>query len=423
MKRDFKVAALAVAIALSGCASDSESTASVPLETNLSQVSTKIDTFVQSLESAEKKLEATKASELDWFASIQMRDAKKALAEAKEYYAEFAKDPSQADSSSGFFSSKTNLQAAQDGISEFNAQVAKAEKIRTDALALLEEAFSYRDQLTEIDAAKYYPNTAKQLDQNLKSLVNYIASDNPDKAVNAQPELVRKQRALEVRTVTVIYLSDAQKELKRLKTAKIGMHAPETLAQAAAAVKAAETFIAAEPRATSQIIDKADEAAFALKHAQQIANVVKKLKAMPEKDYERYVLSYEKILLNITLALGSEDLRDQPITQQGKKLVEHIKTNMKDEQEVMLAQQKARSELLDEKARVAALEQKLAKLSAQLLATEQKAEVLPVAPVAPAKNAAVTPEAAPEVTAPAEQPAEAEAAPSTETPATESTAS
>lgn len=404
MKRDFKVAALAVAVALSGCASDSESTAALPLETNQSQVTIQIDSFVQSLEYAEKKLDSAKQAELDWFASVQVRDAKQALAEAKEYYAEFELDPSEANSSSGFFSSKTNLQAAQDGIVEFNAHIAKAEKIRTDALTILEEAFSYRKQLATINAAKYYPNTAKQLERNLKSLVDNIAREKPEKAISAQPELVRKQRALEVRTVTRIYLSDAQKELKRLKIAKIGMHAPETLAQGAAAVKAAEAFIAAEPRATARIIDKADEAMFSLNHALQIANVVKKLKAMPQKDYERHVLSYEKILLDITLALGSQDMRDQPISQQGKNLVEHIKANMQGDREAMLAQQKTQSDLLDEKARVAILEQKIAKLSTQLLAAEQKPEVLPVKPVTPVKNAVVSPEATPEVTAPEQQP-------------------
>ncbi|MCW8327603.1 hypothetical protein MD588_02140 [Photobacterium sp. SDRW27] len=412
MKRDFKIAAIAVAITLSGCASDSDSTASLPLETNQSQAAVQIDSFVQSLENAEKTLAATKSTELDWFASIQMRDAKKALAEAKEYYAEFELDPSQANSSSGFFSSKTNLQAAEESIAAFNTHVTKAETIRAEALTILEDAFSYRDQLETINAAKYYPKTAKQLEQKLKRLVDNIASDNADKAVSAQPELVRKQRALEVRTVTRIYLSDAQKELKRLKTARIGMHAPETLAQAAAAVTAAEAFITAEPRATQQIINKADEAMFSLNHAQQIAIVVKKLKAMPEKDYERHVLSYEKILLNISLALGAEDMRDQAISKQGKNLVKHIKDNLQGEQETLIAQQKVQSELADEKMRVTILEQKIAQLSAQLLAAEQAPsvaplkEVVPVKPVSPVKSAAVTQEKAPVVSEPAAQPVE-----------------
>lgn len=393
MKREFKVAALAAAIALSGCASDSDSTASLPLETNQSQTAIQIDSIKQSIESAEKTFEASKKAELDWFATVQMREAKKALAEAKEYYAEFELDPEEANSSSGFFSSKTNLQVTQEGIDKFNTHISKAETIRAEVLTILEDAFDYRDQLETIEAAKHYPRTAKQLEQGLKKLVDYVANDNSEKAISAQPELVRKQRALEVRTVTKIYLADAQKELKRLKTAKVGMHAPETLASAAAAVTAAKAFIASEPRATAQIIDKADEAMFSLKHAQQIANVVKKLKAMPQKDYERHVLSYEKILLEITLAVGAEDMRDQAISKQGKNLVKHIKDNLQGEQESMLAQKKARSELIDEKARTAMLEQKVAKLSAQLLAAEQAPAAATVEKASPVKSATVAPEA------------------------------
>lgn len=411
MKREFKIAALAAAVALSGCASDSASTSSLPLETNQAQeqVSVQINKVKQSIDSAEKKLQEAKENKLDWFATLQVRDAQNALAEAKEYYAEYELDPSEANSSSGFFSSTTNIQATEESLAKFNAHLTKAEAIRVSVQTVLEEALSYRDQLNKINAVKYYPTSAKQLERKIKTLVDYVADEKAERAISAQPELVRKQRALEVRTVTRIYLYDAQTELKRLKQARISMHAPETLAQGAAAVKAAEAFIAAEPRATAQIIDKADEAMFSLKHAQQIANVVKKLKAMPEKDYERHVLSFEKILLNVSLALGSEDVRDQPISKQGKHLVDFIKANQQGEQESAIAQQKLRSELGDEKARAAILEKKVAELSAQLLAAQQ-APVLPLTapvqavPVAPIKTATVAP--AP-TSAPAATPAEA----------------
>ncbi|MDV5170676.1 hypothetical protein [Photobacterium rosenbergii] len=63
---------------------------------------------------------------------------------------------------------------------------------------------------------------------------------------------------------------------------------------------------------------------FALKHAEHIADVVQKLKALPERDYECHVLTFEKLLVNISKALGSDDLRDNPINQQGKLLVSLI---------------------------------------------------------------------------------------------------
>ncbi|MEJ2762707.1 hypothetical protein VV869_01685 [Photobacterium sp. MCCC 1A19761] len=418
MKRELKVAVIAAAVTLtlSGCASNSnsDSVESLPLETNQSQTAIQIDKVKQSIDAAEKVLVSTKEIELDWFATKAVTDAKQALAEAKEYYKEFELDPSEANSSSGFFSSKTNIQAAEEGIAKFNAHINKAKSIRTEVLTILEEAFSYHNQLKEIDAAKHYPTTASQLESELKRLVDDVANENIDDAINGQPKLVTKQRALEVKTVTKIYLSDAQQELKRLKLAKIDMHAPKTLSQAAAAVTAAKAFIAAEPRATTQIIDKVDEAVFSLKHAEQIATVVKKLKAMPESDYERHVLSYEKILLNITLALGADDMRDQALTKQGEGLVQYIKDNLKNEQETMLAQQKLRQDLKDQRARAALLEEKVGKLSAQLIIAKQAAETVPTLEtpaVAPAKQAAVETEVKAETPQPAQpaQPAQPEA--------------
>lgn len=345
MKKEFRIAAIAAAIMLSGCASDSNSTASLPLETNQTQNESQFQNVTQALDLASNTLEDSHNKELAWFATEQLKDAVDALKEAKEYYAEFELDPSEANSSAGIFSSKTNIQATQEALAQFNVYIQKANAIRSEALTVLEDAFSYRKQLNSLAVQKYYPKTAKKLEQQLKNLVDYIADDNTDKAIKYQPELVRKQRALEVKTVTKIYLSENQKELKRQKTAGINRHAPETLRHAEATLKAAEAFINAEPRAISRITDKAEETRFALAHSKQIATIVKKLKAMPQSDYERHIISYEKILLQISVALGSGDLRDQPITQQGKSLINHIKTNLQGQNDSLIAQKKMEAEL------------------------------------------------------------------------------
>ncbi|PSW07514.1 hypothetical protein [Photobacterium lipolyticum] len=364
MKKEFRIAAIVAAITLSGCASDSNSTASLPLETNQTQNENQFQDVTQALDLANNTLEKSHKMELAWFATEQLKDAVDALNDAKEYYAEFEHDPSEANSSAGIFSSKTNIQATQDALAQFNVYIQKANAIRSEALTVLEEAFSYRKQLDSIEAEKYYPTTAKQLEQQLKKLVNYVADDNAENAIKYQPELVRKQRALEVKTVTKIYLSESQKELKRQKTADISRHAPETLRHAEATLKAAEAFINAEPRAVSRIDDKAEEARFALAHSQQVATAVKKLKAMPQSDYERHIVSYEKILLEVSVALGSGDLRDQPISLQGKHLVNHIRTNLQGQNDSLIAQKEAEAELEKTHDHNSALQLKIAELKA-----------------------------------------------------------
>ncbi|MDX1303212.1 hypothetical protein [Photobacterium sp.] len=399
MKKEFRIAAIVAAITLSGCASDSNSTTSLPLETNQAQNETQLQDVTQALDFANNTLEESHKIELAWFATEQVKDAVDALNEAKEYFAEFEHDPSEANSSAGIFSSKTNIQETQDALAQFNVYIQKANAIRSEALTVLEEAFSYRKQLDSIEAEKYYPSTTKQLEQQLKKLVNYVADDNAENAIKYQPELVRKQRVLEVKTVTNIYLSESQKELIRQKTANISRHAPETLRHAEATLKAAEAFINAEPRAISRIADKAEEARFALAHSQQVATAVQKLKAMPQSDYERHIVSYEKILLEVSVALGSGDLRDQPISLQGKHLVNHIKTNLQGQNDSLMAQKEAEAKLENKHDQNSALQLEIAELKAtsakerRMLSEEKNRYLQQVAELSAQLNRAKSPQA------------------------------
>ncbi|MGF1875732.1 hypothetical protein L4D77_10435 [Photobacterium frigidiphilum] len=337
MKNEFRIAALAAAITLSGCASDSDATANVDPQTNQAQLQEQISSFKTDINDAESALKAVEAKDLSWFATRQITDAKAALKEAKEYFSEYESDSSTMNNSIGLFTSTTYLQATTESLDTFTKNLNKAKSIYVETATVLEDALNYRKQLEKIDAKKHYPKTAQQLERQLKTLVDYMANDNKDRAIKSQPELVRKQHNLEVRTITKIYLSDNQKELQRQKTAGVAQHAPKTLRHAEAKLKASETFIATEPRAISSITQKAEETRFELAHSQLIATAVQNLKAMPDKDYERHILSYEHILTDISAALDSGDVRDQPVLQQGKHVVASIKANQKSQNDLIAA--------------------------------------------------------------------------------------
>ena len=376
MKKGLALTAIAVTVLLSGCASDSDATKALPLESNQSEISAQIHSMGQTINQAEEKLSQAKSDDLQWFATSAFENADKALSEAKEYYAVFEIDPSKAHSSTGFFSSRTNIQAAEDALNQFNLNIAKAEIIREKSLTVLEEAFSYRIQLQSLDVEKYYPKSNERLETQLKTLVNHIANDRTERATSGQPDLVNRQRALEVRTVTRIYLADVQKELARLKNSNTALHAPETLAVASTRVTAAEAFINAEPRSFDKIEDKAAEAMFAIKHAEHIADVVEKLKALPEKDYERHVLHFEKLLVNISKALGSADLRDNPINQQGKLLVSMIEEQKAQSSEGEENLQSILTQLADEQDKVNDLEASLSDEKQANLQSSEKVKQL-----------------------------------------------
>ena len=370
MKYDVKMVAMmaVITLTLAGCASSPSSSsalsqadaeAQAQLSSEIAAVNTAIDKATATLTSA-------KDSQLDWFATDHVNKAQQALDKAKEYYAEFASDPSEANDSIGFFNSQTNMEAALENLTTFSAEISRAQAVREQALSILEEAFSNRKQLKLIGADTLYSATYKQLDSALKGLVDQVADGNTDAAIKTQPSLLGKQRELEIKTAIKVYLSDAKDKLKRLELALVKNYAPQTLAQASAALMDAEAFIAAEPRAMAKIQEKAAGVMFAINHAEQVSIAVKKLRAMPASADEGYILSIEKLLLAISNELGAVDSRDQRLSKQGQLIVEFIKDSMKNEQAVQTAQQALKATIIKQNNKLDILNQQIDTLNTKL---------------------------------------------------------
>lgn len=388
MKMDLKLTALAAALLLAGCASDSNNSAATATPaTNHAEAASEVASLKQQITQAEQRLAQAKTQELDWLATDLMQEATQALQDAKEYYTVIEKDPTQAHSSSGFFSSTTNWQAAEENLKTFNDAVNQAEALQRQAHTLLAEAFSYRTQLHQLKANDIYPSTYQRLDGEFKTLIEWIADNDAERATQAQPALVTKLRALEVKTVVHMYLDDAKKTLASLKKANISQHAPDTLAAAAAAVVAAEAFITADPRDMDTIKQKADDAVFALKHTRHIADAVQQLKLLPAKDYERYVVSQETILLNISQALGADDSRDRALPEQGQAIVTYIQqyqhdlADIKQLQTQLTAATEKVTKLENDLSQLNEQNKKVAMLEAQLATLHSTAPVITAAPV------------------------------------------
>lgn len=397
MKKELNIVVIMAVMMLTlvGCASNPDSVSNLAADAKQSETMTQINELKQSIDAADDLAAQGIESELDWFATKEVEDANKALAEAEEYYAKFEFNPLEANSSAGFFSSSTNMTASEEAIRQFNEYMTKAANVKTAALAILFEAFDYRTQLKSIDAKKYFPSTVKELEEDLKKLVGQVSNDNVEAAIAAQPALVAKQRALEIKTVTTVYLSDVKKELDRLIKAQTEQHAPKSMSQASASLTAAIAFVAAEPRSIEKIKIKAQYIIFLIKRAEQIALAVKTLKVLPQKDYEDYIVSYEKILVEISNTLDAKDHRDLAFKKQGQVLVTFIESNLKDQSASVKRQQQLRKELKDQESYNELLEEKISSLTANLadikisLAAIKAAEKSAIEKVAKAKQAAV----------------------------------
>ncbi|WP_027252673.1 hypothetical protein [Photobacterium halotolerans] len=415
-----KLTSIASLLLLTGCASDSASVASPKAETNASATSLAPLKDIQAkIKAAEQTFAQSQA--LTWFATDAMDEARQSLDDALEYFSEYDLDSSKANDSIGIFTSTTYLQATQEALTQFNQHIDTANHTRTEAMKILNEAFSNRSELNSINAGAYFPQAMAQAEKELKKLVDYIADNDNDSAINGQADLLRKQRALEVDTVTTIYLADSQKELKRLQTEQAGQHAPETLRHAETTLKATEAFITAEPRAKDVIQKKADATAFALAHTRHIAHVVKQLKAMKTSDYERHILSYENILLAISQELGTEDLRHQPIPEQGKTLVSAIRETLNEQGDEARHLAEAKSKLAEQTQRgdelavsLVAAQQQIAALQSQHTA-EKNLLIQQIAQLTvnslPAEKTAQTPQSPAAAIAPMQPVKQTEAAP------------
>ncbi|MEO9655196.1 hypothetical protein [Marinomonas sp.] len=385
------------ALSLVGCASNPDSSNALQADAIQSETNSQIALVKADLDTAIEQLNEAELDELAWFAEDSMEAANKALEAAKETYGEFEFDPSKANDSTGFFSSKTYLEATHENLELFNQHYNQAQTIRTEAMTTLATAFDNRHYLDELDANLYFPKTVTELDKELKSLVDSLAEGDKDEAIEKQPSLTSKQNTLIIKVTTVVYLGEAEEQLQKLLQADIASHAPKSLSQASANLTAAKAFIATDPRAIEEIVAKSEGVYFFLDHAEQVATAVKHLKGTSAKDYETYILDLENILLEISEALGAEDGRDQTLTEQGKAIVSFIKQSLEDAETALQSQQDDKTALenqqlaLDAKdSKINNLRVQLGDLNAQLTAAKNKQaslqQALDAATQAPEEN-------------------------------------
>lgn len=353
MLKDFKgsMIAVSIAIALTGCATTGNNTTnSLADEAARSELMIQINSVKQSIDAAEKAFEEGKELELNWYASEDFEEAKQALEKAKSYYAEYEANPDEAMDKTGFFSSTTNIEATEENLSIFTAKIASAKATRTLVQTTLTEAFDNREYLKTIDADQHFPDLVKALDKELKDLIDDIADDKTQRAIAGQAELVAKQRALEVKTITKVYLTKAQDSFQALNNTNAKQVAPKSFSEASSTLTEALAFVASAPKQLEQIEEKANLSLFYTKRAELIADEVKQLRSLQQKpqEHENYILRIEALLSPIQEALGSKDARNLSFEEQTKALENFVAQNLSDDETAEKALQETKA-LLKEK--------------------------------------------------------------------------
>ena len=353
MLKDFKgsMIAVSIAIALTGCATTgNNATNSLADEAARSELMIQINSVKQSIDAADTAFEEGKELELNWYASEDFEEAKQALEKAKSYYAEYEANPDEAMDKTGFFSSTTNIEATEENLSIFTAKIASAKATRTLVQTTLTEAFDNREYLKTIDADQHFPDLVKALDKELKDLIDDIADDKTERAIAGQAELVAKQRALEVKTITTVYLTKAQDSFQALNNTNAKQVAPKSFSEASSTLTEALAFVASAPKQLEQIEEKANLSLFYTKRAELIADEVKQLRSLQQKpqEHESYILRIEALLSPIQEALGSKDARNLSFEEQTKALEDFVAQNLSDDETAEKALQETKA-LLKEK--------------------------------------------------------------------------
>ena len=353
MLKDFKgsMIAVSIAIALTSCATTgNNATNSLADEAARSELMIQINSVKQSIDAADTAFEEGKELELNWYASEDFEEAKQALEKAKSYYAEYEANPDEAMDKTGFFSSTTNIEATEENLSIFTAKIASAKATRTLVQTTLTEAFDNREYLKTIDADQHFPNLVKALDKELKDLIDDIADDKTERAIAGQAELVAKQRALEVKTITKVYLTKAQDSFQALNNTNAKQVAPKSFSEASSTLTEALAFVASAPKQLEQIEEKANLSLFYTKRAELIADEVKQLRSLQQKpqEHESYILRIEALLSPIQEALGSKDARNLSFEEQTKALEDFVAQNLSDDETAEKALQETKA-LLKEK--------------------------------------------------------------------------
>jgi hypothetical protein len=317
---------LALATSLIGCASTSSDESQQTITTNVQlelfdELKTKLDAAVKHHSD----------EELKWFAAKAYASMTEALKEARETYSEFEHDPKKINDSS-LFSSQTYGQEMLEALNVFEMAHKSAEDTRQRVLTVMAVAFENREYLNKANAATVFPNDFKRVERQLKQVVDHVANNaeiDNEKLVS----LEKSQHQLEAKAVTKHYLGQSELVYKKQKQQRYASDAPLVMARSEAALVQAKAFIQGSPRQHDEIQQRADAVEFALQRADKIVLQVRELKALPEKQYERYILNLEQALHGIATASAAGDFRNETLKDHAKLIEQAMVSSSQNDQQ------------------------------------------------------------------------------------------
>ncbi|WP_120511153.1 hypothetical protein [Photobacterium salinisoli] len=241
---------------------------------------------------------------------------------AEKIYQEITATPSTAYKSYSLFSSTTYLQQIQLELNQVEVSFNQLKQLQKVADDVLSPAITQMQYLDSLDAKQYYRSEYTRLHRLYASLFTLVEDDELSDAREEQDEFLLRSHSLEVKTIKKIYIAPLEAMMIELRRQDVNDYAPNSYAQIEQRIEAGKALIERTPRDFDAIQQAASAVQFELAHAQHISLEVQRLRDLSKDDYESYILDFENKLLRISKALKEEDLRDQPIQEQARLIID-----------------------------------------------------------------------------------------------------
>ncbi|QIZ77435.1 hypothetical protein [Ferrimonas lipolytica] len=263
--------------------------------------------------------------ELSWYATEQMTLAAEQWQLGDQQFQIFRADPVRMNEQVGMFSKRSRYQITRDGYSNAELALERAQQIRIDAAHILATAFNNREVLDSLVANKHFPDDYRDVEQQLKRLVDLIASDEADQAGAQLGGLVSNQNELEVATVRAIYAATLELELERLQDDEIDEAAPRSYIKAKNRLDNLIEYASQQPRKLETVWSLAEETRLELEHCRQIGEAIQHLDDASNRQKEKFLLSLEKQLEQLAHQMEQVPQRQRDLLAQLQQLNRRLK--------------------------------------------------------------------------------------------------
>ncbi len=290
-----------LSLLLAGCAANVGKTIKVSDE-QLAKYGTLSAT--DAIAALEKRVNEAKSANMPFLAPDYFRGASEILSDAQKSSAKKSKNDLISD------------------IAKADAILDKGQTMMAIVQNRLANELELKSLLDKDNAAKVYPKEYEKSVNELSSLIKKVELEKADKIDKDKIELLKTMQMLDIKAVQYTALHESEVINEDTQSKHGEKQAPATLAEALRVYQDAGNRIAQAPHDEASVQRAGADALFAARHARYVSERVLALQNKFKVSVEPIVLEEEKRLLDISTALGHNDLRDLPIEKQAEKIAQ-----------------------------------------------------------------------------------------------------